>query len=86
LLVDGRILIQILEAQKHADPMDPNLSSSSDFAVTIEELVNHMQSRLCRIVIHLFEKDLFQEMLEWLAEAEEEDRRRAQDFSQVASI
>jgi hypothetical protein len=31
-------------------------SSSSDFAVTIEELVNQMQSRLCRIIIHLFEK------------------------------
>jgi hypothetical protein len=29
---------------------------------------------------------MLQEMLEWLADAEEEDRRRAQDFSQVPSI
>jgi hypothetical protein len=27
-----------------------------------------------------------QEMLEWLADAEEEDRRRAQEFSQVNAL
>jgi hypothetical protein len=60
--------------------------SSSDFAVTIEELERSKPNAKSSLPDHNFiylKNDYLQEMLEWLAEAEEEDRRRAQDFSQV---